>query len=713
MESTSSEINPCGRDTHTTAVFGGGRTGHPPSSSYDCHESAVGNPAQTLVNASGSCSQVGDLACELTKASGKEVQMEEWQKEARAMEQLRLTDPESPIKTRSNKRLRSIITSSDEDDCLIVEEDAPGRNQTPLTLEAGRLPEKLRAYLRGIEKERARCSNIKGEVSGRIKRLVKESLIIADVMEERMEKQSGSRFSRAEAIYQLRTEAKIRDEQIRQMEGEIARLQRELKKREAEKQCHGVKAIATPNQGRQAPTINKVTPSLEKRLEDARIGDDMSCVTAVLRDFSKSIEALQKTQLEMWKVIRETNKPPQRETGGTAVGGKGSAPAPGTSRAPAQRVPVVSNAVPPSQDGFVEVVGRKKRRQQTKPTVGQEKTTTSGDRGATGSGTKKKKKKKKKKNRNGGTRETAAVSLACNETLSYRDALAKARESISLKEFGVEKVTMRRGLTGAFIFSIRGKEAAIKADRVADALKRTVPEAKIARPHRSRSFRLVGIDPSLNMTVIRNALLAIKGNIDPNKIWVGEIRAGRGRLWETVVSAPVEMAQAVINRGGVDFGLYRAKVVELRQRPLRCHRCLARGHVAMSCPSSISRANLCHQCGQPGHNAKDCRNKIECPVCRDAGHRNRSHRAGSWECPVVPPRRVNNEARASAGSEARVPSVSTGEEGMEVDADLSTLTGTLNDKAAQGKGCDRNRCAGPAEVAGVSGVNTNNVPCPQ
>ncbi|XP_043494151.1 uncharacterized protein LOC122519053 [Polistes fuscatus] len=698
MGSTSLEKNPCGRDTHTTAVFGGGRTGHPSSSSYYCQESVVGNPAQTLVNASGSCSQVGDLACESTKASGKEAPMEGWQKEARALEELRLSDSESPIKTRGSKRMRSIITSSDEDDCLIVEEDAPGRSQTPLTLEAGRLPEKLRSYLRGIEKERARCSNLKGEVSGKIKRLIRESLIIADEMEERMKKQSGSRFSRAEAVFQLRTEARIRNEQIRQMEGEIARLQRELKKREAEKQSYGVKAVAALNQGRQTPTTNRATPSLEKRLEDARAGDSMGCVMAVLRDFGKSIEALQKTQLEMWNIFKGASKPPQRETEGTALGGKGNAPAPGISRAPAQRIPTVNTVVPPSQDGFVEVMGRRKRRQQTKPAVRQEKTTTSGDRGATGSGTKKKKKRKKRKNRSGGTRETAAVSLACNEAMSYRDALAKARESISLKEFGVEKVTMRRGLTGAFIFSIRGKEAAVKADRVADALRRTVPEAKIARPHRTRSFRLVGIDPSLNMTVIRNALLAIKGNIDPNKIWVGEIRAGRGRLWETVVSAPV------------DFGLYRAKVVELRQRPLRCHRCLARGNVAMSCPSPTSRASLCHQCGQPGHNAKDCRNKVECPVCRDAGHRNRSHRAGSWECPVVPPRRANSETCASAGNEARVPSVSVGGEGMEVDADLSTPTRITNEKAAQGKGCDRNRCAGPAEVAEVSGVTINNVP---
>ncbi|KAI4472792.1 hypothetical protein M0804_015608 [Polistes exclamans] len=295
--------------------------------------------------------------------------------------------------------------------------------------------------------------------------------------------------------------------------------------------------------------------------------------------------------------------------------------------------------------------------------------------------------------------------------MSYRDALAKARESISLKDIGIDKMTMRRGLTGAFIFSVRGKEAAVKADRVAEALGKAVPEAKIARPQRTRSFRLVGIDPSLNMTIIRNALLTIKGNVDPNKIWVGEIRAGRGRLWETVVSAPVEMAQAVINRGGVDFGLYRARVVELRQRPLRCHRCLARGHVAVGCPSPTSRASLCHQCGQPVHKAGDCQNKAECPVCRDAGHKNKGHRAGSWECPVVPPRRASKETCAAASaSEARVPSASVGGEGMEVDVDLSTPTRIVNEKTAQDKGCDSDRCAGPAGVAGVSGLTINNAP---
>ncbi|KAI4475431.1 hypothetical protein M0804_014321 [Polistes exclamans] len=469
MEGTNLVSNPCGRETYTTAVLGGGRTGHRSSTSCYCQESVIGNPAQTLVNDSGSCSQVGDLAREFTKAPGKEALIKGWQTKTIDLEELQLSDPDSPIKTRRSKQMRRIITSSEEDDCLIVEQDGPGGSQTLLTLKAGRLPEKLRSNLRGIEMERARCSNIKGEVSGKIKSYIKDALIIADEIKERIDRQSGSPFSRAEAVIQLRTETKISDEKIRQMEDEIAKLKKEPKKREADKQSHGVKAVAAPNQGKPMPTTNRATPTLEKRLEDARVGDGMGCVMAVLRDYGKSIEALQRTQLDMWNIFKGTSA--YREC--------------------------VDH---PLQDGFIDVVGRKKRRQKTKPAVRQEKTTTSGERGATGSATKKKGKRKKRKNRSRETMETAAISLVCNEAMSYRDALAKARESISLQDIGIDNITMMRGLTGAFIFSVRGKEAAVKADRVAEALRRTVPEAKIARLQKTRSFRLVGIDPSLNMT---------------------------------------------------------------------------------------------------------------------------------------------------------------------------------------------------------------------
>ncbi|XP_035726671.1 uncharacterized protein LOC118443573 isoform X2 [Vespa mandarinia] len=94
-----------------------------------------------------------------------------------------------------------------------------------------------------------------------------------------------------------------------------------------------------------------------------------------------------------------------------------------------------------------------------------------------------------------------------------------------------------------------------------------------------------------------------------------------------------------LERGRIDVGLTKVRVYELRQQPLRCHRCLAQGHVAAMCPATKSRTDLCYVCGKPGHLAKTCTDKPACPVCVDAGRKPTNHRAGSWECPVVPPRK--------------------------------------------------------------------------
>ncbi|KAI4475767.1 hypothetical protein M0804_014083 [Polistes exclamans] len=183
---------------------------------------------------------------------------------------------------------------------------------------------------------------------------------------------------------------------------------------------------------------------------------------------------------------------------------------------------------------------------------------------------KKPRKKTQKRNRKGRVRETAAVSLVCKKGATYQDALVKARESINLKELGFETMTVRRELTGAFIWSIKGKEAAAKADRVAEALKKTVPEAKVSRLQRMGTVGLVGMDPGLNATIVRNAQLELKEGVNSNYIGVEEIRARRGQLGETVVTAPLATIQAPLNKSRISFGWFTARVVSLRQRPLQC-----------------------------------------------------------------------------------------------------------------------------------------------
>ncbi|XP_046833742.1 uncharacterized protein LOC124430778 [Vespa crabro] len=215
--------------------------------------------------------------------------------------------------------------------------------------------------------------------------------------------------------------------------------------------------------------------------------------------------------------------------------------------------------------------------------------------------------------------------------MMYRDALGRATEAVNLKDLGIDNMSCSKGLTGAFIWQIRGKGANEKADRVAEAFKSAVPGTKITRPLHTNTIRLVGLDASANGTIIRNALLQVKSGTDPNLIKIGEIRIDRSRLGEAIVSAPVPVTRAALERGKIAVRLTTVRVHELRQRPLRCHRCLARGHVAAMCPAAKPKTDLCYVCGKPGHLVKTCTDKTACPVCTDVGRKPTNHRAGSWD----------------------------------------------------------------------------------
>ncbi|XP_043499934.1 zinc finger CCHC domain-containing protein 13-like [Polistes fuscatus] len=118
---------------------------------------------------------------------------------------------------------------------------------------------------------------------------------------------------------------------------------------------------------------------------------------------------------------------------------------------------------------------------------------------------------------------------------------------------------------------------------------------------------------------------------------MGDIHLGRGGRYEATIVAPTALCQAAVGKGSILVGWSRVRVFPVRPRPLRCHRCLARGHVAASCPAPSARMGVCFGCGEPGHVAKDCGDKPKCPICVEAGRSQISHRAGSWECPLVPP----------------------------------------------------------------------------
>ncbi|KAI4475777.1 hypothetical protein M0804_014093 [Polistes exclamans] len=289
--------------------------------------------------------------------------------------------------------------------------------------------------------------------------------------------------------------------------------------------------------------------------------------------------------------------------------------------------PETTNVPPRQSNGFVEV-GRRGRKRADQTPAGQE--TPAGTNFVNGAApSRAAKKSRKRRERRRRARETAAVSLTCKEDGGYLAALTKANDAINLKDIGIGALLSRRSLNGAFIWQVRGKEAGAKAEKVAEALRRAVPDAKISVPQRCSFIRLVGLQAAVTATSIRCALLEFKPGVDPNSVKIDTMRLSRGRLSEVTVTALTALCLAALDRKRININLTSVRVLLLGPRPLRCHRCLARGHVAVSCPAPFARIGVCFVCGEPSHVARMFTSMPRCPICVEAGRPQSSHKAGS------------------------------------------------------------------------------------
>ncbi|XP_046835608.1 uncharacterized protein LOC124431582 [Vespa crabro] len=613
-----------GRDTHATAVSGGDRAGHPPSST-NCQELGVGNLAPALVSASGRASQVGDLACGVSNMPGssrpEEENLEEWQKVARAVYRVRLSGQRSPISFRRSKRAKPVTYSSEEEetgvDVVGWSTEVPTVAQLP-QVETCRLLEIATRQIQMNDAERRKCGNIKGSISGKIKSSNSYVVKIHQTLLDRFQAGDGDPPSTQEAIVQLKAELRALELRKKEMAEELARL-----KKERAKEPRPVAARS-----------ESTTPEIQQLIEAIRL------MTESFRFNQQHPQQPQQQQQQLRQQPQQQQQQQQQLR----------------QQPQQQQQQHVARTLTPQGD-FVQVLGRKERRAQRREAnplpraaLRKEGNDPQPLRGqvAPKKGKKKRSGAQRRKRNRQREREVAAVSLSCTEEMTYRDALGRAVNAVNLKDLGITNLPCKRGLTGAFIWKIRGKGANEKADRMAEAIRNTVPGAKITRPVRTSTIKLVGLDAWANRTIIRNALLEIKSGTDPNLIKIGEIRIGRGRLGETIVSAHVPITRAALDKGKLQIGISTVRVREIRQSPLRCHRCLARGHIAAMCSAEKSRTDVCYVCGKTGHIAKMCTDKASCPVCTDAGRKPTNHRAGSWECPVVPPRKWVDKVYAGA-----------------------------------------------------------------
>ncbi|XP_070529923.1 uncharacterized protein [Cardiocondyla obscurior] len=240
---------------------------------------------------------------------------------------------------------------------------------------------------------------------------------------------------------------------------------------------------------------------------------------------------------------------------------------------------------------------------------------------------------KKKKNKRRRVPRTAAIVLYGPQD-QIPDIMKDIRKEIKLSEVGINnKVTTRNTITGALLLNISGPDSEPKADALAACMKNVLKnrkDVKVDRPCKTAEIRVRGLEPSISVQEVVEAV-AEKGGCQTCNIKTGEIKriaGNHGSLW---LQLPLAAAKKASEEGVLEVGWSKVKISLLEARPLRCHKCLEKGHAMNKCPEKIDRSGRCYRCGELGHVAKTCTNQPNCPICSDIG-RKANHVLGSQQC---------------------------------------------------------------------------------
>lgn len=236
--------------------------------------------------------------------------------------------------------------------------------------------------------------------------------------------------------------------------------------------------------------------------------------------------------------------------------------------------------------------------------------------------------------------------------VTYAQVIARAKESIDLERLGISAVKFKRAATGARVLEVPGKASGEKADSLAKELADKLGQdiVRVYRPVMCAELRLTQLDDSVSPGEVV-AAVAKSGGCEESQIKTGEIRqdaSGLGSIW---LRCPVTAAKKVVeaDHGRLQVGWVRAAVKLLDQRPMRCYKCLEKGHVKAQCTCESDHSDTCYRCGQPGHRAAGCSATPHCLVCANAAKK-ADHRLGSKACSTPGSKTTRKKAEAGPGA---------------------------------------------------------------
>ncbi|XP_011858889.1 PREDICTED: uncharacterized protein LOC105556407 [Vollenhovia emeryi] len=216
----------------------------------------------------------------------------------------------------------------------------------------------------------------------------------------------------------------------------------------------------------------------------------------------------------------------------------------------------------------------------------------------------------------------------------YREALTTLRRKIKLDDLGIgDRIAIRSGATGARVIEVFGEGHAEKADLLAERIRQVLPdeeETRISRPRKIAEIRLRDLEDSLGVEEVRG-WVADAARCSVSDVQCGALQPAAGGTYSLWARFPLTSAKEIVQQWRIRAGWVMARVALLEARPMRCHRCLERGHTRAMCPIEKDRSGRCYRCGEAGHTSRGCRSAPKCPLCTDKG-RPAAHVLGAKPC---------------------------------------------------------------------------------
>ncbi|XP_013173114.1 PREDICTED: uncharacterized protein LOC106121832, partial [Papilio xuthus] len=223
--------------------------------------------------------------------------------------------------------------------------------------------------------------------------------------------------------------------------------------------------------------------------------------------------------------------------------------------------------------------------------------------------------------------------------LSYDSVIAEAKSKIRLQDVGITTgVRFRICATGARRFEVIGEGNGPQADALAARLTQIFDGAlvRITRPAKTTEVKVSGFDDSATVEEVLIAVAGAGGCAKESLRCTGFVRDRFG-VYHAWIECPVATAKRVATAGRLLMSWASATVRLLEPRPLRCYRCLQKGHVRAQCTAEVDRSNQCFRCGVDGHKFKDCTAKPHCTICA-AAKKPADHRLGGRGCSAPAPK---------------------------------------------------------------------------